>query len=134
MRRGLRILLSQLKILDCSITSVSQLKMMLCASEWIHRLEAFKILGRSTFQQQYQSNKHIDELIEVEENLVQIRIKCHPNCGAHHQERRTANCSWEEGSCRKQSIYRRQDHQRRSCLDKWDIPKEHINTRDLLPI
>lgn len=41
----------------------------------LHRLEAFKILGRSSIPATVrQSNKHIDELIEVEENLVRSEL------------------------------------------------------------
>ena len=41
----------------------------------LHRLEAFKILGRTTIPATVrQSNEHIDELIEVEENLVRSEL------------------------------------------------------------
>ena len=41
----------------------------------LHRLESFKLLGRTTIPATVrQSNKHIDELIQVEENLVRSEL------------------------------------------------------------
>lgn len=41
----------------------------------LHRLEAFKILGRTTIPASCrESNEHIDELIQVEENLVRSEL------------------------------------------------------------
>ena len=64
------------KMLDSSITSVSQLKMVvMCFLSGLHRLEVFRILGRSTIPATVrESNEHIDQLIEVEENLVRSEL------------------------------------------------------------
>ena len=41
----------------------------------LHRLESFRLLGRTTIPATVrQSNKHIDELIQVEENLVRSEL------------------------------------------------------------
>ena len=48
----------------------------------LHRLESIQDSWRTTIPATVrESNEHIDQLIEVEENLVR-GIKCHPNCGS----------------------------------------------------
>ena len=80
----------------------------------LHRLEAFRILGRSTIATVRESNEHIDQLIEVEENLVRSELNA-IQTAEHIIKREELLIALGKKAVARKQYYGRQDHQRRSC-------------------